>query len=592
MEEITYCSKCAASHERPVGRRCILEAAMTSVQSVNTTNVQVQSSSFTVPTSSVAVTQAQLSTETLKVAKPGPSSENVTNVDILKVLNSISARITVLEENHGRSRLDTITSTPRKAKKRGQKAKTTQNAPSRLAISQTLDESDISMEQPIGASVHQAIPLSVPTTTVTRPVVSVITTSAQMASAVQVVAATAVNAVPVSVLSPILTQTRTTGMSPVHNVPLQQPVQINSQGAGLPQVPVPPCSSASQMVNSMHVTHSNTPQLSGGLMSQQVQFANPSTTVSASLTPVMSTNFHYAQSQNVPYTLQMQNVLPQVVGNVPIQHPVMTPQINQGMTGSQPGMLMGAQAFQPQSSPQDANVVPSLGVPRNSVDQQTIQNRLDEFRQGAFSTPHGESHCCHADSSKKKKVQIAWPQDHVFVGIYRRKVTYEQLTMEQFTLGFLKTVELERNQVIRANMVTYLTNLFQNVCDYGWQQVKGAHHVVLSCMEDGILTWLDLKKCNKTRKANLISKTSPKTSNSPPKGSKSGKNPKIGSQTKKVFIVPCTEYQTNECDRTGDHVSGSVTHKHACSYCLYTQKRWYNHGKFECTNKAKNGPKV
>ena len=124
MEEITYCCKCVASHERPVGRHCKLEAAMTSVQSANSSNVQVQSSSFIVPTSSVTVTQAQLSTETLEVAKPGPSSENVTNVDILKVLNLISARITVLEEDHGRNRLDTVTSTPRKAKKRGRTAKT------------------------------------------------------------------------------------------------------------------------------------------------------------------------------------------------------------------------------------------------------------------------------------------------------------------------------------------------------------------------------------------------------------------------------------------------------------------------------------
>ena len=43
-------------------------------------------------------------------------------------------------------------------------------------------------------------------------------------------------------------------------------------------------------------------------------------------------------------------------------------------------------------------------------------------------------------------------------------------------------------------MIEYLTDLFQDVCDMGWQPAKGAHLVVMSKMEDGLVTWADLKK--------------------------------------------------------------------------------------------------
>ena len=49
-------------------------------------------------------------------------------------------------------------------------------------------------------------------------------------------------------------------------------------------------------------------------------------------------------------------------------------------------------------------------------------------------------------------------------------------------------------------MVEYLTKLFQNVCDFGWQAAKGAHLVVMTKMEDSLVTWADLKRVNKIRK--------------------------------------------------------------------------------------------
>ena len=118
---------------------------------------------------------------------------------------------------------------------------------------------------------------------------------------------------------------------------------------------------------------------------------------------------------------------------------------------------------------------------------------------------------------------------------------------------------------IRANMVSYLTALLQNTCDYDWTQVKGAHQVLLSNIEEGIVNWSDLKRCHKIRKECLLAAVNGSVSSN---------------VVTSVFTIPCKEYQQDKCSYQKTHQAGSVTHKHACAYCLYTHYRWYNHGEF------------
>ena len=82
-------------------------------------------------------------------------------------------------------------------------------------------------------------------------------------------------------------------------------------------------------------------------------------------------------------------------------------------------------------------------------------------------------------------------------------MSYEQLTQAQFVLGFLRSVQEENNMYIGANMIEYLTELFQNACDHSWQAAKSAHLVVMTKMEEGRITWNDLKKVNKVRKKHV-----------------------------------------------------------------------------------------
>ena len=92
--------------------------------------------------------------------------------------------------------------------------------------------------------------------------------------------------------------------------------------------------------------------------------------------------------------------------------------------------------------PREIPPIPTLNTLRSmATEQQLIQQRLDQMRELGVPSSDGEStHCCHADQSKKrKKVPIVWPQDCVFIGPTRIKVSYDQLNSQQFVATYVKT---------------------------------------------------------------------------------------------------------------------------------------------------------
>ena len=83
-----------------------------------------------------------------------------------------------------------------------------------------------------------------------------------------------------------------------------------------------------------------------------------------------------------------------------------------------------------------------MATVRGSTDnQKRAQDQYQQMKDDATHTT-GNS-CCHSDSKKKKKVEVIWPQDCAFVGQDRAELTYEALTLPQFTLGYLRSLERE-----------------------------------------------------------------------------------------------------------------------------------------------------
>ena len=242
-------------------------------------------------------------------------------------------------------------------------------------------------------------------------------------------------------------------------------------------------------------------------------------------------------------------------------------------------------------------IIPSLQALRTTaINQDLVQRRLDELQHQAIpqtacnplhiqSRHEPSSNSTNHRKGKKEKVEVVWPQDCAFAGHLRSRVTYEQLTRAQFVLGYLRSVQEEENPFIRANMVDYLTELFQNTCDFGWQASKGAHLVVMTKMEEGLVTWSDLKKVNRIRKTYVRSAGGSNNGNT---DNNSYKNKKT---TRKPSSMPCKDFQKGKCSKQQDHEVGLITHKHICAYCLYTLNRMYGHSENVCNNKkhSENG---
>ena len=130
-------------------------------------------------------------------------------------------------------------------------------------------------------------------------------------------------------------------------------------------------------------------------------------------------------------------------------------------------------------------IIPSIQALRTTaVNQDLVRQRLQELNQLALPHHQGNhipynlplpcpTQAPNKPKGKKEKVNIVWPQDCAFVGHLRARVSYEQLTQAQFVLGFLRSMQEEQGVCIKGNMVEYLIELFQNICDHSWQATKG-----------------------------------------------------------------------------------------------------------------------
>ena len=258
--------------------------------------------------------------------------------------------------------------------------------------------------------------------------------------------------------------------------------------------------------------------------------------------------------------------------------------------GTVSGMQASAVPYQAVGG-QTAYGIPSLNSLRSTaVDQDKVQQRFNQLN-GQVQAPHRGNDLSSNDDNRRKKVDITWPQNCVYVGPERNTVTYNELTLSQFTAGFLNSVLVETNALYRSNMIVYMAHLFQSINDIGFVSAKGAHHVLLKQMEEGLVTWGDLHACNEIRKQyTVMVPTANATESSAPEVSK-GKNKKGKKQYNQLpATIPCPQYQQNKCDLEDGHGRGAVTYRHVCKYCLYQFDKLANHcDKFCPWKKSKNG---
>ena len=177
--------------------------------------------------------------------------------------------------------------------------------------------------------------------------------------------------------------------------------------------------------------------------------------------------------------------------------------------------------------------------------------------------------------SKTEKTKVKWPQDLAFIGSARKRPSYDQLSMAQWMLGFLRIQQEDQNHVIKENMSLYLVKLLQDTCDFGWDSAKGAHSVLLHLMQDGVLDWTNLKEIKKIRKR--FAQTNPQ--------------PNHSDRARSTKQVSCNSFNKGTCNRQGDHEWQNMLLRYVCSYCLSQNNQAFPHARKDCYKAPKEHAK-
>ena len=524
-------------------------------------------------------TSMQASTHSAPVSRAPSQLSTRTEELILHELQKLSARMSQVEQD---LQTDTFTSTPRRRKKARTRGKRGGN--STMGGTNNVTENHTTLEESIISSQHDRVVVPVHTQHITKTT-SVSTTSLfsqRNPLLSQQTRATIANAPTQVVFSTC--QSMHPGQHVANRLPTTQ-IQIagsghHAQNMGGMQV------GRDLMNGTPHQGH--IPVQGMGVQGQENtlgsvgSFNPPEQAIPVN---TYTQNTHTAVRDTNQANL---HVLPGVAPTVGLSH----------MQGGANHQQMEHRTLPSNAHIEQQGIIPSLQALRTTaVNQDLVQHRLEELQQQATPQAAGNQLNCnprHESSNnstshrkgKKEKIEVVWPQDCAFVGHLRSRVTYEQLTQSQFVLGYLRSVQEEENPYIRANMVDYLTELFQNTCDFGWQAAKGAHLVVMTKMEEGLVNWSDLKKVNKVRKTYVRA-----AGNSPNSGNMDNNSHNNKKNIRKPSSMPCKDFQEGKCSKHQDHEVGLITHKHICAYCLYTLNRMYGHPENMCNNKkhSKNG---
>ena len=89
----------------------------------------------------------------------------------------------------------------------------------------------------------------------------------------------------------------------------------------------------------------------------------------------------------------------------------------------------------------------------------------------------------------------------VLLGRERRHIT--KLTHPQWVSGLITIASEEHNSHIQAHMFKYLAFLQQDVCDFGFQHLKGDNSLILIYIEEGKASWNDLPMIADLRESNI-----------------------------------------------------------------------------------------
>lgn len=162
---------------------------------------------------------------------------------------------------------------------------------------------------------------------------------------------------------------------------------------------------------------------------------------------------------------------------------------------------------------------------------------------------------------------VDWPHYYVYRGNERRPAQYEELSIAEFTFGYLAVVSREKSAKIRDIMLQHLQELMQDAVDFPWESVRNFHAIFLHQQEMDRITWNSRSEIAKLRQIYVMRPLKPATGATGPR-----------------FCLP---FQAGKCTQAGDHQTQRGQVKHICAYCLKSQNGQFPHPEKDCKRKQR-----
>ena len=168
---------------------------------------------------------------------------------------------------------------------------------------------------------------------------------------------------------------------------------------------------------------------------------------------------------------------------------------------------------------------------------------------------------------------VDWPHYHVTRGADLLPSGYDELSLDEFCLGYIRMLRDADSKFNLHVMLEILEDLLEDTVDFSWKNVKGYYRSLGLDVEKGKVNWEDTAAIQKRRftKCRVFKPTT-----------------KSSSEIKFAKTMPqggscCKLFQAAECDRESDH----YPYVHACLYCWQHKKALYKHNESQCFSKAK-----
>ena len=167
---------------------------------------------------------------------------------------------------------------------------------------------------------------------------------------------------------------------------------------------------------------------------------------------------------------------------------------------------------------------------------------------------------------------VNWPQDYCTVCTGHKQPTYDDLSVLQWSQGFIQGVIEESSNTVRNTMFRHFVSCMQDATELSFPTAKCVHACVLQEMEKGTIDWQDSEKIDRIRNRNtqcILALPSQK-----------GQVESAGAD--KTML--CKLYNKGVCryQNQTEHVDKGVTYQHFCSNCLASTGKKYEHPKHQC----------